>query len=250
MSSNKKTIILTSILSLVFVLLTYLITLSTAYKWLQIKWLNNDFLLTVFGGTFASMLVVLICELQKYFINKKDAENKMYFFVIEMLARCIANKNTLLKIRDNAESIIPKNLLTAFQNRMSNLISLYCSIDYSTFLRKNPIARERPVFNKFVLQDMQTLSFECAYLDIAVNTESIKTNGSVVTNKNMVIQQLLNIFINKLDNCIDKISSFLRAIDYKGTYLFDNAYHSVQQDNEKIAQDKTLDEFIKENQSN
>ncbi len=237
MSSNKKTIML-------------LVTLSIAYKWIQIKWLNNDFLLAVFGGAFASMLVVLICELQKYFINKKDAENKMYFFVTEMLARCIASKNTLLKVRDNYDSIIPPNLLTEFQNRISNLISLYCSIDYSTFLRKNPIAKERSNFNKFVLQDLQTFSFECVYLDIAVNTESIKTNGSIVTNKNAVIQQLLNIYINKLDNCIDKISSFLRVIDYKGTYLFDNAYHSVQQDNEKIAQDKTLDDFIQENQAN
>lgn len=217
---------------------------------MQIKWLNNDFLLAVFGGAFASMLVVLICEIQKYFINKKDAENKMYFYVTEMLARCIANKNTILKIRDTANSIVPKNLLTEFQNQIRNLIGTYCSIDYNTFLSNNPIAKLRPEFNTFVLKDMQTLTFECAYLDIAVNTESIKTNGSVVTNKNMVIQQLLNIYINKLDNCIDKISSFLRAIDYKGTYLFDNAYHSVQRDNEKIAQDKTLDEFIKENQSN
>lgn len=249
MSSNKKTIILTTILSLIFVLLTYLVTLSNAYNWIQIKWLNNDFLLAVFGGAFASMLVVLICEIQKYFINKKDAENKMYFYVTEMLARCIASKNTLLKIRDTANSIVPNNLLTELQNRIHNLISIYCSIDYNTFLSKNPIAKQRSSFNTFILQDVQTLTFECAFLDIAINTESVKTNGSVVKNDNTIIQQLLCIYINKLNNCIEKISSFLRAIDYKGTYLFDNAYQSVQRDNEKIAQDKTLDDFLRENQS-
>ena len=75
MSSNLKTMKLTAILSGGFLIVTFIICLNKSYEWFSIKWLSNDFLLTVFGGLFASTLVVLICEWQKYFFNKRSVED-------------------------------------------------------------------------------------------------------------------------------------------------------------------------------
>ena len=66
MSSNIKVIRFTTIMSAIFAALTYFVALNISYQWFDIKWLSNSFLLTIFGGAFASMLVVLICEVQKY----------------------------------------------------------------------------------------------------------------------------------------------------------------------------------------
>ena len=71
MSSNLKTMKLTAILSGVFLIVTFTVCLNMSYEWFSIKWLSNDFLLTVFGGLFASTLVVLICEWQKYFFKTR-----------------------------------------------------------------------------------------------------------------------------------------------------------------------------------
>ncbi|MBP3629882.1 MAG: hypothetical protein J6J23_00125, partial [Clostridia bacterium] len=72
MSSNLKTMKLTVILSGCFLIVTFIICLNKSYEWFSIKWVSNDFLLTVFCGLFSSTLVVLICEWQKYFFNKRS----------------------------------------------------------------------------------------------------------------------------------------------------------------------------------
>ena len=76
MSGNIKTIKFTAVLSAVFAILTYIITLNVevaffAPNW---PWISNNFALTVCGGIFASTLVVMLCEVQKYLSNKSSCE--------------------------------------------------------------------------------------------------------------------------------------------------------------------------------
>ena len=46
---------------------TYLITLNMEIGFLNLdtSWLSNNFALTICGGVFVSLLVMLICEVQK-----------------------------------------------------------------------------------------------------------------------------------------------------------------------------------------
>lgn len=78
MSTNLKIIKFTAIVSGISFLATFVIRLNISYGCFDIKWLSNEFLLTIFGGVFASTLVVLICEIHKYLLNKTQAENVMY----------------------------------------------------------------------------------------------------------------------------------------------------------------------------
>lgn len=96
MSTNLKIIKFTAIVSGVSFLATFVICLNISYGRFDIKWLSNEFLLTIFGGVFASTLVVLICETHKYFLNKTQAENAMYNCCTEMLASFLSLKTMLV----------------------------------------------------------------------------------------------------------------------------------------------------------
>ena len=72
MSTSIKVIHFTKTMSILLGIITYIISLNISYGWFDIKWISNSFLLTIIGGAFASMLVVLICEIQKYYFTKKD----------------------------------------------------------------------------------------------------------------------------------------------------------------------------------
>ena len=66
--------------AVILALITWLITVNieTGFIKLGSIWISNNFLLTVVGGSFASMLVVLICEVQKYIYTKNQNEQSMF----------------------------------------------------------------------------------------------------------------------------------------------------------------------------
>ena len=80
METSVKIIKFTTVMSGIFMILTYGVSLNVAYLWFDIEWLSNNFLLTIFGGIFASMLVVLICEVHKYLLLKREAENQIFYY--------------------------------------------------------------------------------------------------------------------------------------------------------------------------
>ena len=80
MRTSIKVIKFTSILSFIFLVITYLITINIDGGFVKLNtiWISNNFLLTGFGGMFASTLVVLLCEINKYLIDKKNTENQLF----------------------------------------------------------------------------------------------------------------------------------------------------------------------------
>ncbi len=68
-------------MSILFLSLTYFITVNVEAHILEFNtiWLSNNLALTVFGGAFASMLVVLICEVQKYITVKTSVKEYIFY---------------------------------------------------------------------------------------------------------------------------------------------------------------------------
>ena len=77
MSTSIKVIKFTSILSTIFLIITYLITVNIESNFISLNtiWISNNFLLTVFCGVFASTLVVMFCEINKYLIKDLNINN-------------------------------------------------------------------------------------------------------------------------------------------------------------------------------
>ena len=109
---------------------------------LSVPWLSNNFVLTVCGGAFASMLVVLIGEVQKYFLNKKDAENFLFSHVGYIYGQLRIIKTHIQMRLDNPNEIVPAELLSMPLNYLKNEISLISNLDYYGFLKSNKLTKE------------------------------------------------------------------------------------------------------------
>ena len=81
MNASKKTIQFTGVASIVLIVATYLITVNIENQLLSINspWISNNFLLTIIGGAFASMLVVLACEIKKFCTMKASTEAFLFY---------------------------------------------------------------------------------------------------------------------------------------------------------------------------
>ena len=108
MSTNVKVTRFVFIMSLIFAILTYAVSLNISYEWFDIDWLSNNFLITIFGGTFASMLVVLICEIQRYFLNKREAENDIFKQLSALYINLSTIKFNVEKQIENKDVEVPK----------------------------------------------------------------------------------------------------------------------------------------------
>ena len=103
MRGNVKTIKLTAWLSAIFALITYFISIKGMLGISDLKWLPDIFLLAVFGGAFASMLVVLICEISKYVQNRENAETYLFshlYYLYGQLQMISKNINFLVAQKD------------------------------------------------------------------------------------------------------------------------------------------------------
>lgn len=80
MKSSIKTIKFLLVFSVFLLLLTYSISLNEENRWIALNtpWLSNNFAFAIAGGSFASLLVVLACELQKYQTIKRQTEDSIF----------------------------------------------------------------------------------------------------------------------------------------------------------------------------
>ena len=173
MSTNIKVIRYAAIFSVVLALLTYLISLNIAFEWFDLKFLSNTFLLSIFGGAFASMLVVLICELQKYIENKKRCEDLLFMHTGYIYGNLSIIETELKKqMREEGEAV-DKDLIKINLERLKLEIDTIRNIDYNLLSKKNKFLQRYNVFRKWLIEDFSSFVSEGVYLPIAVNCDEI-----------------------------------------------------------------------------
>lgn len=225
MSSNIKVIRFTAIMSAIFAILTYFVALNISYQWFDIKWLSNSFLLTIFGGAFASMLVVLICEIQKYWQSKKEIESAIFFhlsFVYGQLYIIQYNLNNQLKNKNQQvyEHLIKGNLINVQQS-----VNIITSLGYVTFSRKNKLFRKYEELCKWLTGDLSEFIREGAYLEMAINTDQINNlqafqNSGIITANSPYTGKVLTKLNQRVRAIIDIVSSYIESIDESCKHQF------------------------------
>ena len=183
MRSNVKTIKLTSWLSLILVAITYLISIKGIWGANELKWLPDTFLLAVFGGAFASMLVVLICEISKYYHNRESAETYLVshlYYLYGQLQVMSKNIDFFIKQKDH----IPKNALAqVVVNAEAEMNAVYFA-DYAPYKKNNAILAEKMDYNNKIFPVIQQFMQNCRLIEIAVITdEMIKIKKSMGTDE-------------------------------------------------------------------
>lgn len=175
MRSNVKTINLTMRLSLLFAAFTYLISIKGILGANNLKWLPDDFLFAIFGGAFASMLVVLICEISKYFENRENTET----FIFSHLYYLYGQLQIILKNIDflatNTGQIHKDALKQLIYNSETEMNTLYYA-DYAPYKTSNPILAEKVKYNGMVFPVIQRFLQNCRMFEMATLNDSIIIN--------------------------------------------------------------------------
>ena len=141
MKSSIKTIKYLAALSVVLLLVTYSISLNDENRWIVLNtpWLSKNFAFTIAGGSFASMLVVLACELQKYQSIKCQTEDFIFGQLFSLyLQVTIIHYNTKRQLNDKSSSV-PSNLISENANKGKMCLANLNSIEYVTLYNNDAI---------------------------------------------------------------------------------------------------------------
>lgn len=218
MKTNIKTIRFTITMSVVLALLTYLIALNASYDCFDIKWLSNTFLITIFGGAFASMLVVLICECQKYFWNKRETENMLFFHVARLYGHLLMIKLDIEKQLENKNETVSKDLIKIPADSVKYEIDMIQNIEYIVFSKKNNIALQNKEFYSWCRKNILAFLRNQYYLAIAINDDQLFNLDTYhqeypITSENKNTNRALKIMCNTIPLLIDRVDAYLQTID-------------------------------------
>jgi len=217
MRSNVKTIKLTTWLSLILIAITYLISIKRICGGNELKWLPDSFLLAVFGGAFASMLVVLICEISKYYQNRESTETYLVshlYYLYGQLQVISKNIGFFIEQKDR----MPQNsLIQLIANVEAEMNAIYFA-DYAPYKKNNAILTEKMEYNNGIFPVIQQFMQDCRLIEIAAITDEMirikKSMGTDEGTENNVSLVLLKLseqvqeplsLINKLLTRIDQI---------------------------------------------
>lgn len=228
MSSNIKTIKFTAKLSVVFAFFTYAVSLNMdlAFFSPNWSWMSNNFALTVCGGIFASTLVVMFCEIQKYWSNKVSCEQYLFYHTMYLyIALFLMERNVGEYIENKTESA-PENLLESSVQKIQCQINALQSVDYTTFSSKNKLMIALRNFYEEKLAGINVVLQYHNYLKSAILRTRIKNleqfgREKIVTSSDELVLKTLTIIDKQCKPLLDEISNYLEIIDQSCGGRFD-----------------------------
>lgn len=219
MKLQKKLIQFTASISVLLVICTYLVTLNIELGFISISspLISNNFVLMVFGGAFASMFVVLICELQKYFELKKKTQDDIFRHTARAYIQLILLKSQIQQGLSNPDELIPKGILDTPTTFLKEELSVIASIEYKTYSGKCNSETSFITFCNTTARNLSSFTIYINYLTIAINTDKINnlsvgiedgiTSASPNTNRALKKLQIL------LEPLISQTDAFLQLFD-------------------------------------
>lgn len=139
----------------------------------ECRFLNNNFLLTLFGGMFASFCVMLLSEIKKYSVNKKSTEDLLYANLLSLYIEFTGEIRNLSMYLENKNEIVPRNLLNNSAIVISNLNSTIRSVDYNPFI-KTALYNNLLLFKQNEVPKINNHIINLNYLPLAVDKTQLE----------------------------------------------------------------------------
>lgn len=217
MGTSVKVIKFTSVASAILVLFTYAVSLAAAYEWFDMPWLSNSFLLTIFGGALASMLVVLICEIQKYVLIKREMENQIFIHAGAVCGKLLIMQLEVKKRLNNQTDIIDDYYTRGIPD-IQNEISILKNIDFAPYSKNNALKKTTDKMISWLTQEVFFVLNEGQMLKVAINNDRIqhletyKCEG-IITSQSPYTNRFLTVFDTKLESVVKKMDQYMYDID-------------------------------------
>lgn len=154
-----------------FLLYAATVNLEANFIGLDSVWVSNAFFVNLFGGIFASIITVGICELKKYLIIKSNTENHLFYQGFYLYQALIQLKQNIEDYLKNPKWIISDNLFDENMRMIQCEVASIRGTEYITFREKQDAIHER--FRWKCLPDMLFLK-SGTKLKIAIGEERIK----------------------------------------------------------------------------
>jgi len=170
MSSKKKLLSFLSWCTCLSLLSSY------AFSIIEFRWrfLSNNFLLTLFGGIFASFCVLLLSEIKAYVDNKKSAEDALYGYSLNLYIQFTVEINNISMYLKNKNDIVPAALLDMHAPVISTANMQIKSIDYAPF-RKNALYNNLMLFKQNDTSSINQHVINYNYLHQAIQLTQIES---------------------------------------------------------------------------
>lgn len=238
MSTSIKVIKFTSIISILFLVITYLITVNieSGFIYLDTIWISNNFLLTVFGGAFASSLVVLLCEINKYLIDKENIESQLFFQSLYLYQALFLMQHNILDYQSHPNINIPENLFDHTTQMIKSQVYCLRGIDYASIRKGKKIERmhnefKQDTFIKFSPLENGVNLLRCAILEERIeNHEKDKPKPDYITSSNPKVATVLSEQMNQITALLEEVGIFIKTIDdnCKNRYNWDSYRNKFQ----------------------
>lgn len=220
MRSNIKTIKFTGTFCLVLAVLTYIVTLNIEIGFFQPNWswMSNNFALTVCGGAFASFLVVMLCEVEKYRSNKLSCENFLYTQAMYLYSALYFLDRNIDEYIAAPSEPVPNNLVDERIMMIRSQSMAIRSVDYTTFCKNNALVTAHQAFCANGLSKAYSIIGSENYLKMAINKTQIKnleetSRKGTVTSADMLVAQTLVALKNQISPVLSDVSTYLETIN-------------------------------------
>ena len=183
------------------------------------KWLSNDFLFAIAVGIFASLVIVLICEIIHYKQMKIAVENAMLMYFGNLYGQFLIIRSTCHRAL-NSKEIVSDNLILPTCNNASMVVDSIQGIDYTLFCKNNKANQILFKFKSDKYLALKNVLISFAFLRIAIwedgkvllsqGIQNLVTSDCPNTNKalNKIVSQSTTILtyldqtISQLDNAV------------------------------------------------
>ena len=227
MRGSVKVIKFTAAMSILFLALTYFTTVNIEAHIIEFNtiWLSNNLALTVFGGAFASMLVVLICEVQKYITAKASMEEYIFYQALYLYHALFLMQQNIFDHQKNEEAGVPDNLLDETTRMIQSEIYALQSTDYAPFSQKNLLLIAHRKFCSRTAIDMQPIMNGRNAVKIAINKVKISClkqsiPDKIVTSVEEPLQTVLSVQVRRVSSALKEVDEYLNDIDKYCNYRF------------------------------
>ena len=227
MRGSVKVIKFSAIMSILFFILTYFTTVNIEVSFIELNtvWISNNLALTVFGGAFASMLVVLICEVQKYITEKASVEEYIFYHALYLYTALFFMQQNIHDYQNNTEAIVPDILLDERSMMIQSEVFTLQSVDYVPFIKKGSMLAVHQEFCKETVPNIQPIMMGRNAVRIAICNTKIRhlqqnLSGKVVTSASEPMKTVLSNQLEKVSKALKKVNEYMENIDKYCKYRF------------------------------
>lgn len=216
------------LICMVFLLLTYAVTVNSEGHFVSVNsvWISNNFLVMLFGGVFASMLVVVLCEMQKYWSSKANTEQHLFYHSLYLYQALRQMETIITDYLNNNNWRIPENLLDESVWMIQSEMNALQVTDYATFKHdENTLMVEHGKFRMDTLLRIQPVLQSGIKLKLAINETEVKclqkrlkthTYSGVIkpiTTKSTKVAQMLQNELNNISAAISLVDKYISTLN-------------------------------------